>query len=160
MASSRSFDCQELNETVDEMVQNLVCHLCQGFPKPGQPRWYKCSDLHYVCQSCVEFIKVNRCSCGKEISKNADKVTETILKMKTLKFKCKYCHGGFTSDAITFHETECTQRYVPCPYVNNLDGCNSVVKLENVLTHYELAHDNLPGFENGSCQVVTHIGTV
>ena len=160
MASSKTFDFQELGETVDEIVQDLVCHSCQGFPKPGQPRWYKCSDLHYICQFCVEFIKVNKCSCGKEISKNADKVTETILKMKTLKFKCKYCHGGFTSDAITFHETECTQRYVPCPYVNNLDGCNSVVKLENVLTHYELSHDNLPGVENGSCQVVTHIGTV
>ena len=41
MASTKLFDFQELNETVDEIVQDLVCKLCQRFPKPGQPRWYK-----------------------------------------------------------------------------------------------------------------------
>ena len=160
MASSKTFDFQELGETVDEIVQDLVCHVCQGFPKPGQPRWYKCSDLHYVCQFCVEFKKVDKCSCGKKISKNPDKVFETILKMKTMKFKCQYCHGGFTSDSLFFHETECTQRYVLCPFVHNEGGCNSMVKLQNVLTHYELAHRAFMEGENGSARKATYSGTV
>ena len=164
MASAKSFDFQELNETVDEIVQDLVCQMCQGFPKPGQPRWYKCSNLHYICQSCVEFKKMDKCSrtCKKKISKNADKVTESILKMKTLKFKCQYCNGRFASQDITFHESECAQRLVPCPFVSNGDvnGCNSEVKFQDVLTHYELSHCKLKEATNGTSRVPVYSGTV
>ena len=161
MASSKTFDFQELGETVDEIVQDLVCHVCQGFPKPGQPRWYKCSDLHYVCQFCVEFKKVDKCSCKKKISKNADKMTEALLKMKTMKFKCQFCRERFTSVAITFHVTECTQRLVPCPYVDNKDGCTSMVKFQDVLTHCESGHKSnkkVIKSENGSLREVTYNG--
>ena len=86
MASARSSNFQAFNETVDEIVQDLVCQLCQGFPKTCEPRWYKCSNLHYICQVCVESKKKDKCSssCKKRISKNADKMAETILKMNTV----------------------------------------------------------------------------
>ena len=161
MASAKSSDFQEFNETVDEIVQDLVCQLCQGFPKPGQPRWYKCTDLHYICQVCVESKKVDKCSslCKKRISKNADKMTETILKMKTLKFKCQYCKESFISEAITVHESECTQRLVPCPYMIIKNGCSRMVKFQDVLAHCESLHGKINGAMNGSTESVEFNGT-
>ena len=161
MASAKSFDFQELNETVDELVKDLVCQLCKGFPKPGQPRWYKCSDLHYICQVCVESKKVDKCLCKKRISKNADKMTETILKMKTLKFKCQYCKESFNSEAIFVHESECIHRLVLCPYISwTLVGhCSRLVKFQDVLAHCESSHDLMSEVMNGASTLAAFKGT-
>ena len=156
MAAADPFDFGELlNETV-ELVKELVCHVCRGYPKPGQPRWYKCADLHYICQFCVESKKVDKCSssCKKKISKNPDKMAETVLKMKTMKFKCRYCKESFTSEAITLHETECTQRLVYCPFVH-LGKCDKRVKFQDVLTHFESAHGKVFQATSGSTYKVT-----
>ena len=151
MASARSSNFQAFNETVDEIVQDLVCQLCQGFPKTCEPRWYKCSNLHYICQVCVESKERDKCSssCKKRISKNADKMAETILKMKTLKFKCQYCKESFASQAITVHESNCTHRLVPCPHITSTH-CSRMVKFQEVLAHCELSHDNPIYVMNGS----------
>ena len=148
-AKSSDFQLQEVNEAVEEIVDDLICEICEGFPKPGQPRWYRCSDLHYICQFCVESKKVDKCNCKKKISKNFDKATEMLLKLKTLKFKCQFCKGSFTSDAITFHEIKCTQRLVTCPYVTCGTTCGKMVKFQDVLSHYD-SHWKIYGNDNGS----------
>ena len=156
MASAKLFDFQELNETVDEIVQDLVCKLCQRCPKPGQPRWYKCSNLHYICQVCVESKKVDKCSCKKRISKNADKMAESILKMKTLKFKCQYCKESFISESIAVHESNCTHRLVPCPHIYSSTHCSRMVKFQDVLAHCESSHEKIFDVKNG-CTVKSNI---
>ena len=152
MAAAKSSDFQKLNEAVDEIVDGLICKICLGFPKPGQPRWYKCSALHYICQSCVESKKFDRCWCKKKISKKVDKVTETLLKLETLKFKCQFCKEGFTSGAITCHEIECTQRLVMCPFKN----CGKMVKFKKFLSHYDSAHMKIYKVTSGSNQVANY----
>ena len=147
-AKSSDFQLQEVNEAVEEIVDDLICEICEGFPKPGQPRWYRCSDLHYICQFCVESKKVDKCKCKKKISKKADKVTETLLKMKNLKFKCQFCKGSFTNEAITSHEVECTQRLVTCPFVNSTETCGKMVKFQDILSHYDSSHWKIYGYEN------------
>ena len=154
MAAAKSSDFQKLNEAVDEIVDGLICKICLGFPKPGQPRWYKCSALHYICQSCVESKKFDRCWCKKKISKKVDKVTETLLKLETLKFKCQFCMESFTSGAITCHEIECTQRLVMCPF----DICGKMVKFQDVLSHYDSAHDKIYKVTSGSNQMISYNG--
>ena len=159
MAAADPFDFREffeINETVKEVVKELVCHVCRGYPKPFQPRWYKCADLHYICQFCVESKKVDKCSssCKKKISKNPDKMAETVLKMKTMKFKCRYCKESFTSEAITLHETECTQRLVFCPLVH-MGKCDKRVKFQDVLTHFESAHGKVCQATSGSACKMT-----
>ena len=156
MAAAEPLDFLELirlNDTVKEIAKDLVCHVCRGYPKPGQPRWYKCADLHYICQVCVESKKVNKCSCKKKISKNADKMAETVLKMKTMKFRCQYCKESFTSEAITFHETECTRRLVSCPYAGGT--CGKMVEFQNVLTHCGSVHYVFNEATSGSPYKVT-----
>ena len=154
MAAAKSSDFQKLNEAVDEIVDGLICKICLGFPKPGQPRWYKCSALHYICQSCVESKKFDRCWCKKKISKKVDKVTETLLKLETLKFKCQFCMESFTSGAITCHEIECTQRLVMCPFKN----CGKMVKFKKFLSHYDSAHMKIYKVTSGSNQMNSYNG--
>ena len=149
-AKSSDFQLQEVNEALGEIVDDLICKICKGFPKPGQPRWYKCSDLHYICQFCVESRKVDKCKCKKKISKKADKVAETLLKLTTLKFKCQFCKGSFTSGAITSHEIECTHRLVMCPSVKCDDTCGKMIKLQDVLPHYDSAHGKIFEMISGS----------
>jgi len=156
MAAAKSSDFQKLNEAVDEIVDGLICKICKGFPKPGQPRWYKCSDLHYICQLCVESKKVDKCSCKKKISKKVDKVTETLLKLETLKFKCQFCMEGFTSGAITCHEIECTKRLVMCPHKK----CGKMVKFQDVLSHYDSRHYKIYEVKSGSNQVASYDGDI
>ena len=60
MATRRKY--HKMDETFDQMVKDLVCQLCEGYPNPDDERWYKCSDHHHICQSCVESEKMEKCS--------------------------------------------------------------------------------------------------
>ena len=150
-----SQDLRELNEAVDEIVEDLVCQMCFNFPKPGQLRWYKCSELHNICQSCVESSKLEICPCSAKISKKVDKMTESFLKLKTMMFKCQFCFERFTKGALNYHEAECKMRLVPCPYVSDRDGgrfwrfCEEKVKVLEVLSHFGLNHGKIGTQKNG-----------
>ena len=165
MASAKSpLEFEELSQVIGEIkskVEDLVCQVCKGFPKPWQPRWYKCSENHQICQSCVEFKKIRKCHCKGKISKIVDEVTETLLKLKTTLFKCCHCHEKFTKDKITQHEQECTRRWVPCPFVGSKSSggtptrCPVIVPLQNVIQHYESEHVKITNGRNGANNVTS-----
>ena len=143
---------QELNNALDEIVKTLVCRICRKYPKPGQPRWYKCAMSHNICQACVETKRMARCLCSKKIAKVADKVVESTLKMSSTNFKCDHCHTSFAKEDVNAHQSECTHRLVPCPHLpiirSSFFKCDQMVKLKNVLTHYESRHKDNQKFKN------------
>ena len=134
--ATKSIEFEELNQAMDEIMEDLVCRICQDFPRPWQPRWYKCSENHQICQYCVEVKLYGKCQCEGKISKKADKMTEAILKLNTTKFKCRHCREKCTKETLQSHESECNQRLVPCP----ADGCREMVILELIWHHYEWEH--------------------
>ena len=148
---------QKLNNALDEIVKTLVCRICMKYPKPGQPRWYKCAMNHNICQACVETKRMVRCLCSKKIAKAADKVMEAALEMSSTNFKCDHCHTSFAKEDITAHQLECSHQLVPCPHPHLRSAvfkCDQMVKLQNIFsTHYESRHMNnqkLINFPNGS----------
>ena len=142
---------QELNQTFDNMAKDLVCQICDSFPRPGWPKWYKCYKLHYICQDCVEVKKVDKCSCKGKISKKVDSVIETLLRVQTLKFRCTHCALTLTREDFALHEEECTQRLVPCLYAYPFENgkCSKIVKYRDLLKHYESKHAKIIHTENG-----------
>ena len=53
MASKKK--SQEAHETVEAWlpwVEDLICQLCQRSPQPEDQKWFKCTEHHYICESC------------------------------------------------------------------------------------------------------------
>ena len=152
MASARN-SSHQVNETFDQMVQDLICHLCQRYPQPEDQRWYKCSEYHHICQYCVESQKIEKCSCQGNISKKVDKMTEALLRLKTWMIKCPYCSESHFRENINVHKSECARagRVVPC-ILANYDGskkCSLKTRYEDILLHYDSVHRRMPIIENG-----------
>ena len=105
-------------DELTEIQSNLVCKMCGIYPGPGRKQWYRCLNrlnFHYACQDC----KISdECVCGAPISSNYCEMTERMLNIKGLKFKCintkNGCNEILTEDALEFHESECIYRLVPC----------------------------------------------
>ena len=148
---------QEMDETFDQIVKDMICQLCRGYPKPEDQRWYKCSQLHHICQLCVESKKMDKCSCQGTIVKKVDKMTEALLKLKTLKFKCRHCSGTFIRGDINNHESGCDQRLVPCPNSNFIGPlkCNEMVELDKIWVHCVSIHNPVAVFRNGENCIAT-----
>ena len=147
-----------MDETFDQMVQDLVCQLCEGYPNPDDERWYKCSDHHHICQSCVESEKMEKCSCQENILKKVDKMTEMLLKMENLKFKCCYCSASFVRGDKNAHNSGCDKRFVPCLYAdyNEPYKCTAMVRLDYILDHFESMHrEQIRTLKNGKTYVST-----
>ena len=82
------------------------------------------------------------------VDQKVDNMSETLLRLKTLKFKCRYCSASFLREDIEIHESGCEQRLVPCPYANFVGFepyiCDQTVNLSNILLHCELVHHRIP----------------
>ena len=109
---------EKCGKTVTETRNKLVCHECKGHARPGERRWYRCLNLHQICQDCKE--KKKKCSCGDPILTEYCRQTEKLLSVMGLKFKCvnakNGCQETFLENALEGHEFECIFRQVPCPY--------------------------------------------
>ena len=107
-------------EVVGEMRSDLVCHKCGVFVRPGKREWYRCMNMHQICQDCKAIGKDNgKCSCGQTISNEYCKMTEKLLSVKGLKFNCNNtkhgCREITDENALEEHESDCIYRSVPCP---------------------------------------------
>ena len=70
-------------------MNDLKCEICKHGPKAGKPRWYKCLQFHDICQDCKETDGNLTCStCHSDIPNKRCKFRESILKMRSVRFKC------------------------------------------------------------------------
>ena len=105
---------EDLNKTVTDMRNDLICEICETTPRPGKTQWFRCLKLHQICQDCKS--KSKKCSCGEPISKEHCKMTEKLLNTKRMKLNCKNTKNGcrevLADSALDDHESECIFRYV------------------------------------------------
>jgi len=106
---------EDLNKTVTDMRNDLICEICETTPRPGKTQWFRCLKLHQICQDCKS--KSKKCSCGEPISKEHCKMTEKLLNTKRMKLNCKNTKNGcrevLADSALDEHESECIYRDVP-----------------------------------------------
>ena len=128
----------ESSKTVTEIRSDLVCQMCK---RPGKKRWYRCMELHYVCEECK--MKNKKCSCDEPISKKYDKNTEKLLNVVGMKYNCSNTKNGcqevLAETALEDHESECIYRTVPSPCLSKirLNECSGKVTFREVIQHYE-----------------------
>ena len=101
-------------ETVTEMRDNLVCQICESRPRPGRTQWFRCLNLHQICQDCRA--KGTNCCCGQPISRDHCQMTEKLLNTKRMKLNCKNtkygCRQVLADYILEDHESECIYRPV------------------------------------------------
>ena len=129
---------EDLSKTVAEIQSDLVCQICGDFARPGKRQWYRCFNMHQICQNCKAICKENgKCSCGQPISNEYCKMTEKWLSVKGQKFNCintKHgCREIMDEDALEEHESECIFRSVPCPKGLEREFVGSVVTFQDVV---------------------------
>ena len=123
-------------EVFTNLEKHLQCQKCQRTPVVGQPRWYRCTRLHFICQECKENKRESKCACKEPIITSGHcPMIESLLCIKGMKFKCKNvifgCPDAQDSEAIVAHESNCIYRLVKCPKVT----CKVTVPLGKVLDH-------------------------
>ena len=123
-------------DKLTEIQSSLMCIICGIHPGPGRKQWYRCLDHHQTCQDCKD-ISDNKCVCGEPMSSEYCEMTEQLLNIKGLKFKCINTENGckeiHTEDALGFHESECIYRLVPCLTMQ----CDSKVPFQGIIQHFE-----------------------
>ena len=128
----------ESSKTVTEIRSDLICQMCK---RPGKKRWYRCLELHHVCEECK--LKNKKCSCNEPISNKYDKTTEKMLNALGMKYNCGNAENGcqevLAESALEDHESECIFRTVPCLKLtlDSADECNGKVTFRDVIQHYE-----------------------
>ena len=129
------------SKTVTEIRSDLVCQMCK---RPGKKRWYRCMELHYVCEECK--MKNKKCSCDEPISNKYDKNTEKMLNALGMKYNCANTNNGcqevLVESALEDHELECIYRVVPCVNIALLGKCKGNMTFREVIQHYE-DHENV-----------------
>jgi len=104
------------SKALTEIRNELVCQICKGHARPGKKHWYRCWDLHPICQDCK--LKSKKCSCGSGISKEFCRMTEKLLNVVGMKYNCINTKNGCKEvrdeNALEDHEPECIYRLVPC----------------------------------------------
>jgi len=155
MASNHSLEVAELRS-------KIVCQICETTARPGKTKWYRCSNMHQICQDCHG---KRKCSCEEPISKIHCEWTEEFLeKVNRLKLKlnCKNakngCKEAFDENALEEHESECVYRLVPC--MNSSLGCKEKVIFQNVIQHFEKEHATLIPMDNNSKKEAPYISNV
>ena len=111
---------EDSSKTIEEIRNDLICQICEGRPRPGESHWYRCLNLHLICEDCeADWAK---CGCDEPISKNYCKIIEKMLNIKDLKFNCvstkNGCQEVLTESALEEHESECIYRSIECPKVD------------------------------------------
>ena len=123
---------------LNQILNDLKCQICQGGPKAGKPRWYKCLQFHDICQDCKETDGNLKCSsCHTDIPNKRCKFRESVLKMRTVRFKCaneaRGCNEYLEKKEMKVHETECIFRLVQCPNV----FCTKRIVFTKILPHLD-----------------------
>ena len=153
----------EIKKALSSVEAELLCHICDGKPKPGKPRWYRCIDhLHQICQDCKEStvprriariragiradIGASHCKCGSRIPDENCKVTEAFLKAMPPMRRCEMSTHGCEfnvcgEEAMALHQADCEYRMVPCPYVFN-GKCEDLVEFRKVIQHFDEKHES------------------
>ena len=141
MASEAKRAKQDLNEI---LIEQLKCYICKSGLKVGKHRWYRCLQLHMICQDCKEghLCRDGRaaflaCLCKKKISLEYCKMTEALLNAKKMRFNCENllrgCQEKSDEENMIFHQSECIYRLVVCPNFNL--KCQSKVPFHELLDH-------------------------
>ena len=135
--------CHE--DFLTEMQSNLVCQVCEDRARPEKKQWYRCLNLHQICQDCKG--KWEKCTCGQLISIEYCKMTEKLLSSRSLKFNCvnskNGCNVTLTQNDLKDHESECFFRFVPCPHPFPVNCKTKEVIFRDVIEHYEKEHGEL-----------------
>ena len=131
------------SKALTEFRNDLVCQICRGHARPGKKQWYRCLDLHPICQDCK--VKNEKCSCegGHTISNEFCKMTEKFLSVPGMKYNCintkNGCQEVLAETALESHESECIYRVVEClknAYFSSFK-CAEKVTFRKVIQHYE-----------------------
>ena len=92
-----------------EFRSDLVCQLCQDHVRPRRKQWYRCWNLHPICQDCKG--KNEICSCSAKITNEFCKMTEKLLSVVGMKYNCvntkNGCQEVLAETALESHESEC-----------------------------------------------------
>ena len=135
---------EDLSKTLTEMQNNLVCQVCEERARPEKKQWYRCLNLHQICQDCKD--KFDLCTCGQPMSNEYCKMTEQLLSNRSLKFNCVNTKHGCTvtlpENGLKDHESECFFRLVPCPHPWK-GACQQKVIFRDVIPHYEKVHEKI-----------------
>ena len=134
---------EDSSKTMEEIRNELICQICESRLRPGKSQWYRCLNLHLICQDCKA--KWEFCDCEEPISKVYCKIFEKLLNVKGLKFNCANtkhgCQQAFLESALEDHESECIYRLLQCPVVAVKAGkimnlCSRTFPFKNTLDHY------------------------
>ena len=132
MASEAKRSKQDFNQI---LIEQLKCYICKSGLKAGKHRWYRCPQLHMICQECKEVLVLEHCSCMKKISFEYCKMTEALLNTEKMRFKCENqsrgCQENLDGENMIFHQSECIYRLVVCPNLT----CRSKVPFHDLLNH-------------------------
>ena len=119
-----------MESALGNIDKQVICYLCKSKPKAGEPKWYRCTQLHFVCQSCKDTKSYCPCS-GKILGKPCSVIEEFLKSIK--RFKCKYesygCEEIFRNEDLAAHELQCTCRLVQCP------GCGWMIPFQDLIEH-------------------------
>merc|ERR1712062_28056 len=137
---------ENLSKGFTEFRNDLVCQICQGHARPGKKQWYRCWDLHPICQDCKG--KNEKCSCdgGHTITNEFCKMTEKLLSIDGMKYNCintkNGCQEVRDENALEDHESECIYRVVPCLHRSLSAECakceyDGKITFQEVIQHYE-----------------------
>ena len=124
----------EESSVLKKVYEKLSCRVCQSKANPTETRWYRCAQLHQICNSCKE-ARIKSCSCGAKILGNSCGIIKEILSVKK-RSRCANAHLG-CQEFVEFEDThskQCDFRLVPCPYQHC--GCHGSIKFKDVLAHH------------------------
>ena len=140
------------SKALTEIRNELVCQICKGHARPGKKHWYRCWDLHPICQDCKG--KNEKCSCdgGHTITNEFCKMTEKLLSIDGMKYNCINTKNGCKEvrdeNALEDHEPECIYRLVPCLCNSLTHECDcEKVTFHEVIQHYEEEMENVTLFD-------------
>ena len=143
MASMAKYAKQDFSSVLHE---ELKCSKCQNGVIAGKHLWYKCIQGHMVCQDCFRRLAIvgdtncRKCTCGVTpcgslIPSGHCKISEALLKVETMRFKCKNlargCQEIMREENMIYHQSECIHRLVQCP----LPHCGLKVPFNELLDH-------------------------
>ena len=129
------------NTEISEIIgKELKCYICKSGPKARKNlQGYRFPSMHQICRICRESKTedVKKCSCGKAISDEYCKMTEAILKSKSIRFMCENqergCQEILDEESMICHEPDCILRLVKCPKIS----CKFKGSFHKLLEHME-----------------------
>ena len=142
------------NDMSEVLYEQLKCQICKSGPKAGKPKWYQCLSHHQICQDC-KTKDLTKCPCERLISAEPSKVNQELLKLTTMRFKCKNtktgCQEVLGKEAMIFHEAECIYRLVKCPDFI----CKVEVPFHELIPHItKEKHVRRRDYENGTIKFI------